>query len=46
MQDSMEDILMHVGFNNTVYCIQGGDKNSSTALVEFLIQPDGSWKRK
>ena len=36
-EDTMHDLLMHVGFNNTVYCVQSTDKNMSTEVVEFFI---------
>lgn len=42
----MQDLLMLVGFNNTVYCVQSNMCQSNAEVVEYFIRPDGSWKRK
>ena len=42
----MHDIHMQVGFNNTVYCVQCSESQSGAEVVEFFVQPDGSWRRK
>ena len=41
----MHYLYMLVGFNNNVYCVQSFE-NRGAQVVEFFIQPDGSWKRK
>lgn len=37
IEGTMHDLLMHVGFNNTVYCVHGTENNTNTQVVEFLI---------
>ena len=44
-EGSMNKLLMLVGFNNTFYCVQSINNNTLQALVEFVIQPDGTWNK-
>ena len=36
---------MLCGFNSTYYCVQSVNNGTLRVLVEFIVQPDGSWSR-
>ena len=38
-------ILMQPGLNNAIFCILKSESDTCKEVIEFVIQPDGSWKR-
>ena len=36
---------MQPGLNNAIFCILKSESDTCKEVIEFVIQPDGSWKR-